>query len=152
MRAAARWAGPALLRGAIAGRRAALAERIRAAGGDLAFLTTRFLAFGADDASPALVGFLERVIRATPIDVVADFYVALLELDERAALPTLGRVPVVVITGAQDRLIPAAKAAALAAGIPGARLVEVPRAGHAVILEQPEAVTQEIVDLVKELR
>jgi pimeloyl-ACP methyl ester carboxylesterase len=152
MRAAARWAGPALLRGAVGGRRAALAERIRAAGGDLAFLTTRFLAFGADDASPALVDFLERVIRATPIDVVADFYVALLELDERSALPTLGRVPVVVITGAQDRLIPAAKAAALAASIPGARLVEVPGAGHAVILEQPGAVTQEIVNLVKELR
>ena len=152
MRPAARWAGPALLRGAVSGRRAALAERIRAAGGDLAFLTTRFIAFGDGDVSPAVVDFLERVIRATPIDVVGDFYLALLELDKRAALATLGRVPVVVINGAQDRLIPAANAALLAAAIPGARLVQVPGAGHAIILEQPDAVTQEIAGLVKEVR
>jgi pimeloyl-ACP methyl ester carboxylesterase len=152
MRPAVRLAGPALLRGTAGGRRAALAERIRAAGGDLAFLTTRFMAFSADDVSPTVVDFLERVIRATPIEVVADFYVALLELDERAALATLGRVPVVVITGAQDRLIPAVKGAALVAAIPGARLVQVPDAGHAIILERPEAVTQEIVGLVKEVR
>jgi pimeloyl-ACP methyl ester carboxylesterase len=151
MRLAARRAGPALLRGAV-GRRAAIAERIRAAGGDLAFLTTRFIAFGDGDVSPAVVDFLERVIRATPIEVVADFYLALLELDKRAALATLGRVPVVVITGAQDRLIPAAKAAALAAAIPDARLVQVPGAGHAIILERPDAITQEIAGLVKEIR
>jgi pimeloyl-ACP methyl ester carboxylesterase len=152
IRPAARRAGPALVRGTATGRRAALAERIRAAGGDLAFLTTRFIAFGDGDVSPAVVDFLERVIRATPIEVIADFYAALLELDKRAALVTLGRVPVVVITGGQDRLIPAAKAAALAAAIPGARLAEVPDAGHAIILERPETVTQEIVDLVKEVR
>jgi pimeloyl-ACP methyl ester carboxylesterase len=151
MRAVARWAGPALLRGAAGGRRAALAERIRAAGGDLAFLTTRFIAFGDGDVSPAVVDFLERVIRATPIDVVADFYLALLELDKRAALATLGRVPVVVITGAQDRLVPPAEAAVLAAAIPGARLVRVPDAGHAIILERPDTVSQEIAGLVKEV-
>jgi pimeloyl-ACP methyl ester carboxylesterase len=58
----------------------------------------------------------------------------------------------VVITGALDRLIPSAGAAALAACIPGARLVQVPRAGHAIILERPEAVTEEIAALVKEVR
>jgi pimeloyl-ACP methyl ester carboxylesterase len=150
VRPAARLAGPALVRAG--GRRAALAERVRAAGGDLAFLTTRFMAFGDGDVSPTVVDFLERVIRATPVDVVAAFYVALLELDERAALATLGRVPVVVITGAQDRLIPAAKVAALAVAIPHARLVEVPGAGHAIILEQPDVVTHEIASLVKEVR
>jgi pimeloyl-ACP methyl ester carboxylesterase len=152
MRPAARYAGPTLLRGAAGGWRAALTERIRAAGGDLAFLTTRFIAFGTEDASPAIVDFLERVIRDTPIGVVADFYIALLEHDKRAALSTLGRVPVIVIIGEQDRLIPAANAVALAADIPGARLVQVPGAGHAIILESPEAVTQQIADLVKEVR
>ncbi|MGH3300122.1 MAG: alpha/beta fold hydrolase [Streptosporangiaceae bacterium] len=152
MRVAARWAGPALVRGTAGGKRAALTERIRAAGGDLAFLTTRFMAFADGDVSPAVVDFLERVIRATPIEVVAGFYVALLQHDKRAALATLGLVPVVVITGAQDRLIPPARAAALAAGIPAARLVQVPDAGHGIILERPEAVTEEIAGLVKEVR
>jgi pimeloyl-ACP methyl ester carboxylesterase len=152
IRPAARLAGPTLVRGTASARRAALAERIRAAGGDLAFLTTRFMAFGDADVSPTVVDFLERVIRATPIEVVAGFYVARLEHDKRGALATLGRVPVVVITGAQDRLISPARAAALAMAIPGARLVQVPRAGHAIILEQPDVVTQEIAGLVKEVR
>jgi pimeloyl-ACP methyl ester carboxylesterase len=152
MRPAARRAGPALVRGTAGRRGAALAERIRVAGGDLAFLTTRFMAFGDDGVSPTVVDFLERVIRATPIEVVAGFYLALLEHDKRAALATLGRVPVVVITGAQDRLIPATRAAALAMSIPGARLVQVPGAGHAIILERPDAVTQEIERLVREIR
>jgi pimeloyl-ACP methyl ester carboxylesterase len=151
VRPAARRAGPALVRGT-SGRGAALAERIRAAGSDLAFLTTRFMAFGDDEVSPTVVDFLERVIRATPIEVVAGFYLALLEHDKRGALATLGQVPVVVITGAQDRLIPPARAAALAMSIPGARLLEVPGAGHAIILERPDAVTQEIAGLVKEVR
>ncbi len=151
VRPAARRAGPALVRGAGGRRGAALTERIRAAGGDLAFLTTRFMAFG-DDVSPTVVDFLERVIRATPIEVVAGFYLALLEHDKRAALATLGRVPVVVITGAQDRLIPATRAAALAMTIPGARLVQVPGAGHAIILERPDEVTREIAGLVKEVQ
>jgi pimeloyl-ACP methyl ester carboxylesterase len=152
MRPAARYAGPALLRGAASGWRAALTERIRAAGGDLAFLSTRFIAFGTPQASPAVVDFLERVIRSTPIGVIADFYIALLEHEKRAALGTLGRVPVIVITGEQDRLISAAKAVALAAEIPGARLVRAAGAGHAIILECPEVVTREIADLAKEVR
>jgi pimeloyl-ACP methyl ester carboxylesterase len=148
LRPMARWAGPTLLRGSSRGRRAAFIERLRETGGDLAFLSTRFIAFGDPEVSPAVVDFLERVIRATPIDVVADFYLALLEHDQRAALATLGKVPTVVLTGARDRLISAEQTAELAAAIPGARLVRVPAAGHMVILERPELVTEEISDLV----
>jgi pimeloyl-ACP methyl ester carboxylesterase len=148
LRPVARLAGPAVLRGSSRGRRAALVERIREAGGDLAFLSTRFIAFADPDVSPAVVDFLERVIRATPIDVVADFYLALLAHDRRDALPVIGKVPTLVITGANDRLIPAEQTAELAAAIPGARLVRVPEAGHVVILERAEIVTEEISDLV----
>jgi pimeloyl-ACP methyl ester carboxylesterase len=148
LRPVGRWAAPALLRGSSRGRRAELAERIRGAIGDLAFLSTRFIAFGDPDVSPAVVDFLERVIRATPIDVVADFYLALTEHDERSALPTIGRVPTVVLTGVDDRLVAAAQTAELASEIPGASLVRIPAAGHMVILERPDLVTEEISDLV----
>jgi len=147
LRLMARWAGPTLLHGSSRGRRAELVERIREAGGDLAFLSTRYIAFGDRDVSPTVVDFLERVIRATPIDVVADFYLALLDHDERIALATIGTVPTVVLTGEEDKLIPPEQTAALAAAIPGAALVRVPEAGHMVILEQPEIVTEEIADL-----
>jgi len=148
LRPVGRWAAPALLRGTSRGRRAELTERIRGASGDLAFLSTRFIAFGDPDVSPSVVDFLERVIRATPIDVVADFYLALTEHDEREALATIGAVPTVVLTGVDDRLVTADQTAELAAAIPGARLVQVPKAGHMVILERPEVVTEEIADLV----
>ena len=148
LRPVGRWAAPALLRGSSRGRRAELTERIRSAVGDLAFLSTRFIAFGDPDVSPSVVDFLERVIRATPIDVVADFYLALTEHDERKALTTIGAVPTVVLTGADDRLVMTEQTAELAAAIPGARLVRIPKAGHVVILERPDVVTEEISDLV----
>ena len=148
LRPVARLAGPAVLRGSASGRRAELTEWIRGAVGDLAFLSTRFIAFGDPDVSPAVVDFLEHVIRATPIDVVADFYGALLEHDKRLALATIGKVPTVVLAGGQDRLIPAKQTAALAAAVPGAFLVTAPEAGHVLQLERPEVVTGEISDLV----
>src|SRR5215469_16802103 len=147
LRPVARWAGPSLLRGSARGRRAGLTEWIRSNASDLAFLTTRFFAFGDTEVSPTVVSFLERVIRATPIDVVADFYVALLEHDKRLSLTTVGRVPTLVITGEEDRLIPVGDASRLASAIPGATLLRVSDTGHMVILERPEVVTEAVADL-----
>jgi malonyl-CoA O-methyltransferase len=53
---------------------------------------------------------------------------------ERIALPAL------VIAGEHDRITPAAAGRELAAALPSARFVEVPRAGHAPFLSHPEAV------------
>jgi pimeloyl-ACP methyl ester carboxylesterase len=149
LRPIARQAAPSVLRGVSQGRRAALVERAREAAGDLAFLSTRYIAFGDPSVSPALVDFLERIIRATPIGVVAEFYLALLGHDERVALSTLGRVPVIVVAGEQDRVVPVAHGAALAAEIAGSELVRVPGAGHAVILERPGLVSGLIAGLVE---
>ena len=99
LRPAARLAAPPLLRGSARGRRADVVERFRQSAGDLAFLSTRLIAFGDPDISPAAVDFLESTIRATPIDVIADFFVALRDHDKRSALPVLGRVPVTVMAG-----------------------------------------------------
>jgi pimeloyl-ACP methyl ester carboxylesterase len=63
-------------------------------------------------------------------------------------LAVIGRVPTVVLTGARDRLISTRLTAELAAQIPGARLITVPEAGHALILEQPVIVTDAIEDLM----
>lgn len=52
----------------------------------------------------------------------------------------LARFPssALVIGGEQDQLVPRTALAALAAGIPGARLALLPGAGHLAFLEQPE--------------
>jgi pimeloyl-ACP methyl ester carboxylesterase len=149
LRPVARHATIPVLRGISRGWRADLAERVRQAAGDLAFLSTRHVAFGDHAVSPAVVDFLERIIRATPIAVVAEFYLALLCHDERAALGVLGRVPVIVVAGEQDVLVPVRQAEQLAAGIPGAELVRVPGAGHMVILEQPGLINGLIARLLQ---
>jgi len=147
LRPAARLAAVPLLRVSASGRRAELVEHFRQAAGDLAFLSTRFMAFGDPDVSPTTVDFLERVIRATPIDVVADFFLALKDHDKQSALGVIGHVPTVVLAGAQDKLIALERTENLAENIPGARLMVVPGAGHAIILERPDIVTKQISDL-----
>lgn len=49
------------------------------------------------------------------------------------------RCPTLVLTGSDDRLIPAANSALLAAAIPGARLATLPGVGHMFWVEAPDA-------------
>jgi pimeloyl-ACP methyl ester carboxylesterase len=148
LRPVIRQAAPALLRGVSHGRPAAIIERGREAAGDVAFLSTRYMGFGDSGVSPTIVDFLERTIRATPVQVVADFYLALLEHDQRAALDILGRVPAVVLAGDRDRLVSTRLAGEVAAGIPGAEFILVPGAGHQLILERPDIVNEAILALL----
>ncbi len=59
--------------------------------------------------------------------------------DVTAGLAKLA-IPVLVVTGAADRLIPPAAGRAIAATVPGAQYVEVPESGHMIAVEQPAAV------------
>ncbi len=68
--------------------------------------------------------------------------------DSRPTLPTIS-VPTLVLVGEHDALTPPADAAAMAAAIPGARLVVViPRAGHLSPLENPRAVNRALRDFL----
>jgi pimeloyl-ACP methyl ester carboxylesterase len=60
------------------------------------------------------------------------------------ARPTLGsiRCPALVLVGEADELTPPERAAEIAAGIAGSRLVTIARSGHVSTLEQPDEVTQ----------
>lgn len=62
--------------------------------------------------------------------------------------PTLGsiRCPTLVLVGEGDELTPPERAAEIAAGIPAARLTTVPQSGHMSTLEQPDAVTQALLE------
>lgn len=148
LRPAARRAMPSMMTGAASGRLAEVVERGRRSAGDIAFLGTRRLAFGDAGVSPTVVDFLERVIRATPIDVIADFYVALVGHEKRRALKVLGSVPVLVLTGDRDRMVDPALSGDIAASIRDAELVTIHGAGHVVILERPDEVNEAIANLV----
>lgn len=57
------------------------------------------------------------------------------------------RAKTVIVWGESDRLIPPIYGPAFEAGIPDAKLVRVPDAGHMVILEKPEAVAKAVAEL-----
>lgn len=63
--------------------------------------------------------------------------------DSSGLLPTLN-IPVLILTGDQDQIIPAEKAKAMASAIKTATLTVVANAGHMPMLEQPVATTAAI--------
>jgi pimeloyl-ACP methyl ester carboxylesterase len=141
---------PGTLRGL--GRRAELVERARGLGADLAFVVTRKMAFADKYVSPSVVDFLEQMIRATPIDVIAEFYPALMGHDKAACLDVLRDVPAVVLAGGRDRLTPVEHSRRIAAALPDAELVEVEVAGHVLPLEYPGVVTGALRRLIARVR
>ncbi len=62
-------------------------------------------------------------------------------MDRPDSTPLLARtvLPTLVITGDEDELIPVDESRSMAAAVPGATLVVIPKAGHLANLEQPDA-------------
>nr|WP_055506421.1 alpha/beta hydrolase [Nonomuraea pusilla] len=132
------------------GRRGALVDRTRHAGSDIAFLITRYMGFGdSKNVSPTVVDFAESMIRATPTEVFADFYPALMNHDKLAALHVLDPVPTAILVGDGDWLTPPEHSEAIAAALPKAQLTEVPDTSHLIQLERPGAVNDVLRDLAK---
>jgi pimeloyl-ACP methyl ester carboxylesterase len=66
---------------------------------------------------------------------------AVQHLDLRPVLPRIG-CPTLVVVAGLDRTAPPQRGRALATAIPGARLVEAPDSGHAMVVEQPRRFTE----------
>ncbi|MFF9338801.1 alpha/beta fold hydrolase [Streptomyces sp. NPDC014773] len=123
------------------GSQAELVEKGRRATADLFAGLVKKYSFASADVDPAVVRFAERMIESVPVDVVAEFYPAFGAHDKRAALAAFRGLPALALVGDQDLVTPAAHTEAIAEALPGAELVVVPDAGHLVMLERPEAVT-----------
>ncbi|MFC5832984.1 alpha/beta fold hydrolase [Nonomuraea insulae] len=132
------------------GKRGALADKARNAGSDIAFLITRYMGFGdSKNVSPTLVDFAESMIRATPTEVFADFYPALMNHDKLSALHVLDPVPTAILVGDSDWLTPPDHSKAISAALPKAQLTEVPDTSHLIQLERPGIVNDALRDLLK---
>lgn len=119
----------------LVGKRTALIEKGRRVGSDLAFVLSRRYGFG-DNPSPAQVEFVERMIAATPVDVIASFARPILEHDKYEALEVLSRVPTQVIVGDMDKVTPPQLSEEIVAKVTGAELVSLAGAGHMVMMER----------------
>jgi non-heme chloroperoxidase len=83
----------------------------------------------------------------TPPHVAEACLEAVLTADLRPHLASL-RLPTAVLHGRHDRILELAEGEALAAAIPGARLVVFEASGHAPFLEEPEAFNAALLELL----
>lgn len=132
------------------GAQADLVERGRRATADLFAGVIKRYSFGSREVDPGVARFAERLIEATPVDVVAEFYPAFAEHDKIEALPVFGGLPVLVLAGERDLITPSEHSEAIAEFLPEAHLEIVPDAGHLVMLEHPETVNAALCGLLAE--
>nr|WP_246401127.1 alpha/beta hydrolase [Jiangella mangrovi] len=135
----------------ILARKPELVERGRKMGSDLAYVLTRRYAF-AEGGSPKLVEFTAIMNAAVPIDVVARFFPLFGELDAAEAIPVLAKIPVLVIGGERDQMTPVQHSRDLADALVDVEYIEATDAGHMVLLERHEVVTEALRTLVERTR
>ncbi|WP_432143898.1 alpha/beta fold hydrolase [Streptomyces sp. bgisy084] len=142
------WLAPGVLKAL--GWQREIVERGRRATADLFAGLIKRYSFGTPEkVDPGIARFGERLIEATPIDVVAEFFPAFAVHDKTEALVAYDAVPSLVLAGESDLITPADHSRTIAEVLPDAELVCVPGAGHLVMLERPELVNEHLVSLVE---
>ncbi|WP_342435708.1 alpha/beta fold hydrolase [Pseudofrankia saprophytica] len=129
-------------------RRANPNDRKIRAGSGLSRALTRRIGFGAAQVPEPVVDSLEQMVANTPIPVVGAFLPTLLDHDRLAAVGVLSAIPTLLLVGDEDVMTPIEHSRILAEALPEAELVVEKGAGHAVILERPDAVNAHLRDLV----
>jgi pimeloyl-ACP methyl ester carboxylesterase len=141
--------GPALA--ATLARRKRLVERSGWGSSDLGVLLTRLYSFGSTGTAEES-RFVASMLSATSFDVVAEFLPALQEHDTYDALPVLQGAELLVVVGDRDRLTPREFSDEIVRRVPGAEYVVVPDAGHMVLIEKHEVLTDLLLELLARVR
>lgn len=110
----------------------------------------RYTMFGRDRPAPGLLSAKQRLWAHTPAAVIASTYRSLMDFDRAPALATLGRIPVLLVTGTNDRTIPAQRSKNLATRVgTTAELLTIDGAGHSVNQTHAREVNDAIRDLIR---
>ncbi|HEY4455980.1 MAG TPA: alpha/beta hydrolase [Pseudonocardiaceae bacterium] len=126
-----------------------LVDWVRSAGGGVTRQAVRWLAFGDRSVPSSLVDFMVQMLAVTPVPVLTHFVPTLGTHNRFAALAGLRHTQVLVLSGDHDQLTPFSHAERIAAELPDAKLVRAFGAGHMVMLEQSDLVTNELIDLLR---
>ncbi|MEU8222141.1 alpha/beta hydrolase [Kribbella sp. NPDC048915] len=111
----------------------------------------RRLVFGKKPDSAEVELFLED-LAVVPGPSYGGFFEAILHHDKADALKVLDQLPVEVMHGTRDRLLPPRHANRIAAQLPSARLWMYPGAGHMLMQERPRDVTHRLASLARKAR
>ena len=141
--------GPAALDGL--SRREKFLRSLRRLGRDLEDYFVEHYSF-ASPVSQTLVRFTGDLAFETSFATIGAFIATFNDHDRREALKIWGAVPALVITAHDDRLTPLEHGRLIAESIPGSEHVIVADAGHMVMLEHPELVSREVLELVTMVR
>jgi 3-oxoadipate enol-lactonase len=104
------------------------------------WFTPEFLA-----AHPDVRAAHEAMVAATPAEGYAGCCEAIARLDLRDDLASI-KAPTLAIAGADDPATPPAKLEEIAAGVPDARLLVVPRGAHLANAQQPAIITPALIE------
>jgi pimeloyl-ACP methyl ester carboxylesterase len=129
-------------------RRPALVSRGRRLGSDIEFVLTKRYSFSTD-VPPSLVRFVQQMHDSTPLDVLAELFPAFDAHDKLEALEVLNGVETLILAGERDQMTPADHSREMVERVPGAELAIVPDAGHLVMLEHHDVVTDHLRSLVE---
>ena len=129
-------------------RRPALVRGSRSLGADIEFVLTKRYSFGTD-VPPSLVRFVSRMHDAVPLDVLGELFPAFDAHDKLEALGVLNGVDTLILGGERDLMTPADHSRAMVEQVPGAELVILPEAGHLVMLEHHDVVTDHLRELIE---
>lgn len=131
--------------------RQALIDSARRAGRDVEeFFVNRY-----SFASPvplAVVRLTADMIFGTSMDVIAAFMPSLEGHDKREALAQFHGTEVLVLNGSGDLLTPPEHSEEIVRLVPGAEHVVLNDAGHIVMLEHPELVNEQLLELLERAR
>ncbi|MEV6273826.1 alpha/beta hydrolase [Nocardia sp. NPDC051832] len=98
--------------------------------------------------SPTLSRFTTLMIDRTPIETVVKFLKVFELHDESAALPALADLPVLIVTGLHDLVIPFRNSRALHRDLPGSELILLREAAHMPHLQFPDIVNEALHHLM----
>ena len=98
-----------------------------------------------------LVGYVSNIMLNTSSEGAIGALMAMKDrVDSRPMLADID-VPVLIIHGAQDQIVPLAEAQAMHEAIPNSRLVVLDKSGHLPNLEQPDEFNDAVFDFLEEL-
>lgn len=109
--------------------------------------------FFTPQVSPEIIERVRTSIMRAPVAGLVGALTAMRERpDSTSLLPSLAGIPTLVMVGAEDMITPPALAQSMATLIPGAKLMEIPEAGHLPCVEQPVATTRAMLKFLQGVR